>query len=398
MRLVFPLDQRFVQTPDGKVWTETTFPYAYWGRYLEVFDSLVIVARADPVPEAPEQGQAVEGEGVVFRTVPYYLGPAEYTRRLLQVRRCVLGTQQPGDAVLFRMHSAIGSLLEARLARQGCPYGLEVATDPFDALAPGALEHPLRALCRPLLSRTLRRQCARAAAVSYVTRETLQGRYPPGPGAYTTHYSTLELPEEEFASAPREFCPNGHEVTLVTIGSMAQTHKGLDVLIEAVARCRARGQKLRLRVLGEGRYRASLEAQAREAGLEACVEFLGQVPAGRPVLEELDRADLFVLASRTEGLPRSMIEAMARGLPCVGTKVGGIPELLPAEDLVPVGDSAALAEKLGEVLGDAERRNRMAARSLETAQDYRPQVLRSRRRAFYQHLRELTEAWWRGKV
>ncbi len=109
--------------------------------------------------------------------------------------------------------------------------------------------------------------------------------------------------------------------------------------------------------------------------------------------QELDRADLFVLPSHQEGLPRAAIEAMARGLPCVGSTVGGFPELLPAEDLVPPGDAAALARKLREVVTDPDRLDRMAARNLGAAREYREDVLRPRRTAFYEHLRAATTRW-----
>ena len=88
-----------------------------------------------------------------------------------------------------------------------------------------------------------------------------------------------------------------------------------------------------------------------------------------------------------------MIEAMARGLPCIGSTVGGIPELLPAEDLVPPGDAPALARKIMEVLGDPDRMARMSARNLATAAEYRDDILSERRRAFYTYLRDRTQAW-----
>ena len=83
---------------------------------------------------------------------------------------------------------------------------------------------------------------------------------------------------------------------------------------------------------------------------------------------------------------------MARGLPCVGSTVGGIPELLPAENLVPPGDVEALAGKIREVLGDRERRARMSAANLATARGYRESELHDRRVAFYRELRRRTEA------
>jgi glycosyltransferase involved in cell wall biosynthesis len=92
-----------------------------------------------------------------------------------------------------------------------------------------------------------------------------------------------------------------------------------------------------------------------------------------------------------------MIEAMARSLPCIGSTVGGIPELLPSEDLVPPGDVVALASKIREVVTDSERMARMSARNLETAKEYRDEVLRERRNEFYRYVREMTEAWFKQK-
>ena len=90
-----------------------------------------------------------------------------------------------------------------------------------------------------------------------------------------------------------------------------------------------------------------------------------------------------------------MIEAMARALPCIGSTVGGIPELLPLEDLVPPGDAAALARKIREVVIDPGRMARMSTRNLEKAREYREDALRERRVAFYQNIRNQTETWVR---
>jgi glycosyltransferase involved in cell wall biosynthesis len=108
-------------------------------------------------------------------------------------------------------------------------------------------------------------------------------------------------------------------------------------------------------------------------------------------------ADLFVLASRTEGLPRSMIEAMARGIPCIGSRVGGIPELLATEDMVEAGDSSALAAKIREVMNHPTRMRQMAARNLETAYSYRAEILQERRVALYSHVKAMTKQWLSGK-
>jgi glycosyltransferase involved in cell wall biosynthesis len=155
------------------------------------------------------------------------------------------------------------------------------------------------------------------------------------------------------------------------------------------------GVDVRLVLCGEGKLRSALEARAAAAGLGARATFLGQVPYGARVWEQLDRADLFVLPSRAEGLPRAIIEAMARGLPCIGSTVAGIPELLAVDDMVAPDDVPGLAAKIREVLADRARMERMSRRNLERAQDYREDALVARRRAFYRNVRETTSEWLR---
>jgi glycosyltransferase involved in cell wall biosynthesis len=134
-------------------------------------------------------------------------------------------------------------------------------------------------------------------------------------------------------------------------------------------------------------------AQAERLGMASRIRFLGQVTAGEPVRRILDAADLFVLPSRTEGLPRALVEAMARGLPCIGSAVGGVPELLDASELVPAGDPAALAAKIQEVLRDPLRMETMSRRNLADAREFCDSALAGRRRRFYQHVRDFTETW-----
>jgi glycosyltransferase involved in cell wall biosynthesis len=84
---------------------------------------------------------------------------------------------------------------------------------------------------------------------------------------------------------------------------------------------------------------------------------------------------------------------MARGLPCIGTGVGGIPELLQPEDLVPPNDAAALGRKLREVIADRRRMQEMSARNHERAKAFDEGALHARRTAFYRFVRNSTEQW-----
>ena len=146
--------------------------------------------------------------------------------------------------------------------------------------------------------------------------------------------------------------------------------KSPDVVLHAVALVGASGTRCSLRWIGGGQHLAAMERYAARLGIADRVRFEGQQPADR-VAGELRRADLFVLASRTEGLPRALIEAMAAGLPCIGTRVGGIPELLDDEALVAPGDAEALAARIRAFLDDAGLFERQAARNLRESVDLR---------------------------
>jgi glycosyltransferase involved in cell wall biosynthesis len=212
-----------------------------------------------------------------------------------------------------------------------------------------------------------------------------------------THYSSIELESGDVENCIRQIKAHG-PYQLVTVGSLAQLYKGTDVLIESVARCVRAGFDVTAAIVGDGKYRLQLMAQAERMSVSSRIRFLGHVPAGEQVRSILDGADLFVLPSRTEGLPRAMIEAMARALPCIGSAVGGIPELLDGSDLVPPGDAAALADKIQEVLKNPLRMEAMSRRNLVASRDYLDCVLDERRRHFYRHVRDYTERWEATRV
>jgi hypothetical protein len=101
----------------------------------------------------------------------------------------------------------------------------------------------------------------------------------------------------------------------------------------------------------------------------------------------LAHSDVFILPSRSEGLPRAMIEAMAMGLVCVGSRVGGMTELLDDDLLVPAGDPGALAAALCRLLSAPQRLLPIGLDNLERARGHRREVLEARRSELYARLR-----------
>ena len=386
----------------------------FWERYLEVFDKVKIVARASRVDRVPEGWHSVNSDRILFHQVPDFCGPWQYLRRYLEVRAAICAAVPTEGAVILRVGSQVANVLESELRRRAYPYALEVVGDPHEVFSRGVVDHPLRRFFRWHFSRRLRNQCLQALGVAYVTKRALQARYPTRAmaasvsdvdlpesavlteAAWTTHYSSIELDKGGLAHSGRQARRQG-PYQLVTVGSLAQLYKGTDVLIQAVARCVRAGFDLTAVIAGDGKFRSQLMRQAEQHGVGSRIRFLGHVVAGAPVRRLLDESDLFVLPSRTEGMPRALIEAMARALPCIGSAVGGVPELLEEDDLVPPNDPDALARKIQEVLHDPLRMEQMSRRNLATSQEYVDSVLAERRRHFYRHVQEWTRRWETGQ-
>jgi L-malate glycosyltransferase len=405
MRVLISLEHRFFRTPDGRFWTATNNAYSFWVRYLEVFDHVDVLARVQDVAEPEPAWQRADGAGVTFVALPHFVGPQQYARHFLQVNSSIQRQAEQAQAVIARVPSLVGQVLLKTLRRRKHPYGLEVVGDPYDVFAPRAgVRHPMRAFFRSWFSSQLRTHCMEAKAVAYVTQQALQHRYPSRSlmmgvsdvflpnAAFTTSYSSVELDGNSIVKSAPEQHGDQRQV-LVFIGSLEQLYKAPDVLIKAAARAVAQGVDLELCILGDGQYRESLQLLAQQSGLEGRCRFLGVLPSGPAVQNVLDTADLFVLPSRVEALPRALIEAMARGLPCIGSTVGGIPELLDADHLVPPDDEVALAEKIVEMVKSPEKRRMAAERNLREADKYRDESLRQRRVQFYKYIADATAEW-----
>lgn len=158
-------------------------------------------------------------------------------------------------------------------------------------------------------------------------------------------------------------------VVLIHSGRLSERKNG-DVLLRAFAAARRAlpEQDPLLVFAGDGPERSRLEALSRELGLEGAVDFLGFRDA---IEEELQAADLLVLASRVEGLPNALLEGMACGLPAVVTEIGGSLEAAVADEtalFVPPNEEQPLREALERAIADEDLRRRLGSAAVERIQ------------------------------
>jgi len=400
LKALVTLEDHLWRSADGYIYGHGPTGYSVWSELLESFEAVVLLARVGNRNDLHLRGNKVEGPAISVRELPDYLGPWNYLLALPTLRSRIRAAVAQCDAHLLRVPGLVGRLAWQEIRRVRKPYAAEVMSDPSDTLSPGTMSTPFRSLYRAVATQGLKAICGEAFATLYWSGETMRRRYPPATNAYTCvapriflnggYACTADMAQRFriIESGNRLHKPGEVARRIGFIGSFAQLYKGADTLLRALALCLHRGANLEISLVGEGRYRKNMETLARELSIERSVHFLGQLAFGLAVCDFLDSIDLFVMPSRAEGLPRALVEAMARGCPCIGSNVGGIPELLAADDLVPPNDPEALARKIMEVTDDPDRMMAMSGRNLSRAKEFDPEVLRNMRLAFYQYVRD----------
>lgn len=154
----------------------------------------------------------------------------------------------------------------------------------------------------------------------------------------------------------------GTAVSVLTVGRLAP-EKGQGLLIDAIALLRERGLDVHCTIVGDGPLRTRLQEAVLDLGLGDRVSLPGALPPAE-VAARLRTSDIFCLPSFAEGVPISIMEAMAVGVPVVATNVGGVDELVvngETGQLVPPGRADHLATAIADLLTDETLRARLVS-------------------------------------
>ncbi|MHB1950467.1 MAG: glycosyltransferase family 4 protein [Acidiferrobacteraceae bacterium] len=194
-------------------------------------------------------------------------------------------------------------------------------------------------------------------------------------GSILAYFSGLGVPQDKMSVVyngvdvdrfhpPAKRRPRPSEVHLVAVGRMVE-EKDYPALLEALAILRARGYRFRARIVGDGPLARDLARRREQLGLVSCVELLGR----RAEIPEILRgSDIYVLSSKSEGMPIALLEAMATGLAVAATNVEAVPEVIVDDVnglLVPKGDRNALADAIARLIDDPLLRLRLGTRAME---------------------------------
>ncbi len=223
------------------------------------------------------------------------------------------------------------------------------------------------------IKRTASRLASYVVPVSQGIADELKQVFKLNPEKVKLIYNGFDL-EEMMENAAEEvdhpWLGDKKEPVIGALGRMVEL-KGFDYLLQAVKLVNDKSVPIRLLMIGKGDLLEELKMKAEGFGIKNRVDFLG---FKENPFAYLARCDLFVLSSLYEGLPSTLIEAMALGLPVISTRCPTGPEEIIEDErsglLVPVADSKAIAEAIVRVLQDKDLNMRLRIEGKKRAEDF----------------------------
>jgi len=358
----FAHDHRFIRDANGVVWSGGRFRPEHWREYRNIAPVIRVYARQTQAGPTFDPARYISNitPGTVFRLIDEPVSLVQIFRSMREVRQV--------DLVVARLPSVIGVAMAVAALGYRKPVYVEAVGCAWDAYwNHGTISARIIA---PFIYLAMRAICARAQFVRYVTRFFLQQRYPTW-GKQLSASDVALIGLGSLRSHPKS------EVVFGCIGAFSTRAKGFDVAVEAVAALLRSGRRVRLELVGPGSSEWVTEL-AHSLGCSSQVVNIGVLPGPHAIARWLDGIDVYLQPSFQEGLPRALIEAMARGCPALGSTVGGIPELLDECCMHQPGDAATLATQCGALLDDPGRFARSSRHSLEMATRFLPGPLESK--------------------
>lgn len=394
MKVLVTTHAQMFQTPDGKVWTNSVYGYDFFKRYLDVFDNVRLVTRMKKITyEDLGNRVLVSGPRLEFFSLPFYHGPWQYAKKYIKIKKTLTQAIETCDCAVLRIPDQLAFQIFNKVKRANIPCAVEVVAHSWDLYAPGTIKTVLRPFLRVLWDINQKKLCKEAEGVSYVTGRYIQKRYPSGvkemdSERFETFYTSADLDSVYFGEPRSKESFDKDSLNFIHVSGINNTAKGHFGLLNVMADLKKQGYKHRLTFIGGGTMLNKFKELSTEMKLDNQVDFLGHLSNPSEIAEKLKASDLFILPTMTEGLPRVILEAMATGLPCIATDVGGIPELISDDCLIPPNDMNALKEKIVNVCNNKNLLERESKRNLNKILEcYTPAIIRQKRTEFYQKLK-----------
>lgn len=380
LKCLYVHDHTFKQK-ENDYYSEGKITDAVFARYVSSSDQITVYSRMEKTI-LPSTLTQITAKNVRFCPVQGLNFSRIFTKYLLKNVKLGLTEIRKADFIVIRLPSFLGLFILFLNLFFKKKVFIELVGDPKEALLTSqAHVNILFKTFVTLFAFFNAFFVKRADGVIYVTKSALQDRYPTS--TLQSYASNVEVNIQDKVLDLHIYQNKKPYFKIGMIGSFNNSYKGIDDAIRAVFLLRQKKVDIYLHILGSGKLKSNYLALAQKMNITDNIIFDGALSGGAEVNEWLDSLDLYIQPSRTEGLPRALIEAMARALPAVATNVGGIPELLSSDFLVQPNAPQELAEKIQLFVNSQQLCYEQAKLNYNKAKEYDAEVLRQRRTKFW---------------
>lgn len=373
------LEHRFYKY-NGDVYTALSFPYSYWSEYLEYFDRVYVVARVKKIEKFEPGLIKVSGCNVSFKEMPYYRGLKNFILifpyfflKMLMVIYC-------NDNFLLRSGNVANvAFLFILILRK--KYIREYPGNVKEGIIGFAGESLINRLIANLSDYFSRFQGKYSKANSFVSEYCKTLYESKNPSFVFSSFNSGEIRQKKIGYKNVQ----ESSLRLVSVGRL-EREKGHYILLQAMVELKKEGVNSTLVLVGDGSEMHRLKSFSKDQEIDVC--FLGAVTDRNLLFNTVVACDVFVIPSLTEGMPRALLEAMAIGMPCIGSRVSGVPEVLEDDSMAMAGDVGSLVCRIHEFCS-VSLRGQVGTRNLDfIAQKYSNVALRKKRHQFWGKLYE----------
>lgn len=389
MTIVISIDE-YIFEANGKYYGDNV-GYDIVKRYADNFENIKLISRIKHVDanHLEMHNKLLPWENVNYIDVPFFTSISELFKQYSKISSEIGKVVKGCDVALVRTPSLVGFITLSKLSKS-IPYGLEVVANPYEMYKGYAGLQKVQAL---IMHFAQKHYCKKASAIAFVTKHSQQQLYELNPSKENnTHYSSIELKKEFFCDKllKHDFFENlSLPLKIVHVANIISGNiKGHQEVINVASRLKQKGKNVELVFAGDGPDVDYYKNKATENGIKAI--FLGFIDKEH-LHELLLDSDIFLFPSKSEGLPKVLIEAMAVSVPCVASNVGGIPELLPPESVFDSYDVDGMAMRIMDLASNKQKYVDNAQLMYNTALEYESSVLALRREAFYRRLTDLVK-------
>lgn len=369
---------------NGHYYSDGLYNNDFFIRYTDVFGKIRFTAKIKKIEISydAKYKEEVDQNQVEVIELPNHHGVLGLIKNLPDVINVIKEAEADCDAYIYRMLQVEGLL--CYLFKQAKPYAVEVVNNTKTSSR-------YHGVLRMVLVQMQKRIINGADAVFYVTERALQKDFPYFGMGFQGACSDIEL-LDDMIYGPKDYSDviKRDSIEMIHVAnSISGNSKGHFTVLDILQKLKEKGLVVTCSFIGTGPSVEAIKEKASRMGIRDRVAFLGIVTDKRELIETIRSKDIFIFPSKSEGMPRCLIEACAAGLPCLASDVGGISELIPKRYLFGRGNVREYVNAIERLSKAPDELNRMSIENTYTAMKYVKTKLDKKRKTLYSRFQKI---------